>query len=568
MVTTSRQLLGTMLLYENKITQEQLDKALQKQAQTGEMLGKILIEEHLVTEDELVEFLSKKYGIETTDLSKIQPQKEAINSIPSEVARKHRVFPFSIENNTLKVALCSVENVFLIDELRFLTGKKISIYLVKESQINEYLIRYYGTSKELEVLVRNVTESIDSLDNSIEQIESLDFDETSNIDDAPIIKLANSILESAVKEGASDIHLEPYENTFRVRFRIDGKAKTVNTPPKTIAPNLITRFKIMAKLNIAEKRLPQDGRIRIRAFGKLIDLRVSTVPTVFGEKLVMRLLDRENIKVSLDNINMRPTDLQRFKHAISLPNGVVIVTGPTGSGKSTTLYAALNELNKEDRNIMSVEDPVEYNLEGINQVQVKEDIGLTFSSVLRSFLRQDPDIIMVGEIRDTQTAEIAVRAALTGHLVLSTLHTNDSVSAITRLIDMGIDGYLIASSLRLVLAQRLVRKICTHCRQPINLPKEILLKAGFDKADLDDIRLFKGKGCSHCLDTGYKGRMAIFEVLHISEDIREMIIENKDENTIRQKALQEGMLTLKQDGLQKVKQGITTLEEVLSAAIN
>jgi type IV pilus assembly protein PilB len=557
-----------MLLYENKITQEQLDKALQKQAQTGEMLGKILIEDHLISEDELLDFLSKKYSIETINLSKIQPQKEAINSIPSEVARKHRVFPFSIENNTLKVALSSAENVFLIDELRFITGKKISIYLAKESQINEYLIRYYGTSKELEVLVRNVTDSIDNFDSSVEQIESLDFDETSNIDDAPIIKLANSILESAVKEGASDIHLEPYENKFRVRFRIDGKAKTVNTPPKTIASNLTTRFKIMAKLNIAEKRLPQDGRIRIKALGKLIDLRVSTVPTVFGEKLVMRLLDRENIKVSLDNINMRPTDLKRFRDAINLPNGVVIVTGPTGSGKSTTLYAALNELNSEDKNIMSVEDPVEYNLEGINQVQVKEDIGLTFSSALRSFLRQDPDIIMVGEIRDTETAEIAIRAALTGHLVLSTLHTNDSVSAITRLIDMGVDRYLIASSLRLVLAQRLVRKICTHCKQPINLPKEVLLKAGFNEAELDDIKLYKGKGCSHCLDTGYKGRMAIFEVLPVSEDIREMIINSKDENAIRQKALIEGMLTLKQDGLQKVKQGITTLEEVLSVAIN
>ncbi|MGE4546332.1 MAG: type IV-A pilus assembly ATPase PilB [Desulfurella sp.] len=568
MATASRQLLGTMLLYENKITQEQLDKALQKQAQTGEMLGKILIEDHLISEDELLDFLSKKYSIETINLSKIQPQKEAINSIPSEVARKHRVFPFSIENNTLKVALSSAENVFLIDELRFITGKKISIYLAKESQINEYLIRYYGTSKELEVLVRNVTDSIDNFDSSVEQIESLDFDETSNIDDAPIIKLANSILESAVKEGASDIHLEPYENKFRVRFRIDGKAKTVNTPPKTIASNLTTRFKIMAKLNIAEKRLPQDGRIRIKALGKLIDLRVSTVPTVFGEKLVMRLLDRENIKVSLDNINMRPTDLKRFRDAINLPNGVVIVTGPTGSGKSTTLYAALNELNSEDKNIMSVEDPVEYNLEGINQVQVKEDIGLTFSSALRSFLRQDPDIIMVGEIRDTETAEIAIRAALTGHLVLSTLHTNDSVSAITRLIDMGVDRYLIASSLRLVLAQRLVRKICTHCKQPINLPKEVLLKAGFNEAELDDIKLYKGKGCSHCLDTGYKGRMAIFEVLPVSEDIREMIINSKDENAIRQKALIEGMLTLKQDGLQKVKQGITTLEEVLSVAIN
>jgi type IV pilus assembly protein PilB len=557
-----------MLLYENKITQEQLDKALQKQAQTGELLGKILIEDHLITEDELLEFLSKKYGIEIIDLSKIQPQKEAINLIPSEVARKHRVFPFLIENNILKVALCNAENVFLIDEFRFLTGKKISIYLAKESQINEYLIRYYGTSKELEVLVRNVTDNIDNFDSSVEQIESLDFDETSNIDDAPIIKLANSILESAVKEGASDIHLEPYENKFRVRFRIDGKAKTVNTPPKTIASNLITRFKIMAKLNIAEKRLPQDGRIRIKALGKLIDLRVSTVPTVFGEKLVMRLLDRENIKISLDSINMSPTDLKRFRDAINLPNGVVIVTGPTGSGKSTTLYAALNELNREDRNIMSVEDPVEYNLEGINQVQVKEDIGLTFSMALRSFLRQDPDIIMVGEIRDTETAEIAIRAALTGHLVLSTLHTNDSVSAITRLIDMGIDRYLIASSLRLVLAQRLVRKICTHCKKPINLPKEVLLKAGFNEAELDDIKLYTGNGCSYCLDTGYKGRMAIFEVLPVSEDIREMIINSKDENTIRQKALLDGMLTLKQDGLQKVKQGITTLEEVLSVAIN
>ncbi|MGC8790770.1 MAG: type IV-A pilus assembly ATPase PilB [Desulfurella sp.] len=565
MAQANRQLLGTMLLYENKITQEQLEKALQKQAQTGERLGKILIEEHFITEDELLEFLSKKYGLETIDLSKIQPQKEAINALPSDVVRKHCIFPFAITNNTLKIALFNAENVFLIDEIRFLTGKKISVYLAKESQINEYLIRYYGTAKDLEVLVKHVT---DNFDDSVEQIESLDFDEAVNFDEAPIIKLANSILESAVKEGASDIHLEPYENTFRVRFRIDGKAKTVNTPPKTIASNLITRFKIMSKLNIAEKRLPQDGRIRIKALGKLIDLRVSTVPTVFGEKLVMRLLDRENIKVSLDNLNMRQLDLQRFRNAINLPNGVVIVTGPTGSGKSTTLYAALNELNRDDRNIMSVEDPVEYNLEGINQVQVKEDIGLTFSSALRAFLRQDPDIIMVGEIRDTETAEIAIRAALTGHLVLSTLHTNDSVSAITRLVDMGIDRYLIASSLRLVLAQRLVRKICPYCKQPINLPKEVLLKAGFLESDLDNLKIFKGKGCSHCLDTGYKGRMAIFEVLPITDEIREMIINGKPENDIRQKALEQGMLTLKQDGLQKAKQGITTLEEVLSVAIN
>lgn len=565
MAHPNRQLLGTMLLYENKITQEQLDAALQKQSQTGEMLGKILIQDNLITEDELVQFLSKKYGIGVVDLSKIHPQQEAINIIPNEVARKHRIFPFAIENNVLKIALCNAENVFLIDELRFLTGRKIALYLAKESQINEYLIRYYGTAKELEVLVKNAAENID---NSIEQIESFDFDEASNIDDAPIIKLANSILESAVKERASDIHLEPYENTFRVRFRIDGKTKTVNSPPKTIAPNLITRFKIMAKLNIAERRLPQDGRIRIRALGKLIDLRVSTVPTVFGEKLVMRLLDRENIKVSLDSINMRPIDLERFRQAISLPNGIVIVTGPTGSGKSTTLYAALNELNKEDRNIMSVEDPVEYNLEGVNQVQVKDDIGLTFSEALRSFLRQDPDIIMVGEIRDLETAEISIRAALTGHLVLTTLHTNDSVSAITRLVDMGIDRYLIASSLRLVLAQRLVRKVCSKCAQVLNLPNEVLLKSGFSESDLSDIKLLKGKGCSYCLDTGYKGRLAIFEVLPITNDIKEMIINGKDENAIRQKALQEGMLTLKQDGLYKVKQGITTLEEVLSVTIN
>ncbi len=564
MVKRNQQLLGTMLLYENKITQQQLDKALEKQAQTGEMLGKILIDEHLITEDELVEILAKKYSLDIVNLKNIEPQKEAINLMPSELARKNSIFPFSIENNVLKVAFCNLENIFLIDELRFLTGKKIVAYLAKESEINEYITRYYGTTKDLEVLVKSVT---DKMDSSVEQIENIDFDETSNVDDAPIIKLANSILESAVKEGASDIHLEPYENSFRVRFRIDGKAKTVNTPPKTIANNLTARFKIMAKLDIAEKRLPQDGRIRIKTLGKLIDLRVSTVPTVFGEKLVMRLLDRENIRVSLDNLNMRNIDLKRFRDTINLPNGIVIVTGPTGSGKSTTLYAALNELNKDDKNIMSVEDPVEYNLEGINQIQVKEDIGLTFSNVLRSFLRQDPDIIMVGEIRDKETAEIAIRAALTGHLVLTTLHTNNSVSAITRLVDMGIDRYLIASSLRLVLAQRLVRKICPKCKQPLNLPKEVLLKSGFNGNDLDSIKLYKGTGCSYCLDSGYKGRMAIFEVLLINNEIREMIINGKDENTIMQKAIQEDMLTLKQDGLQKVKQGLTTLEEVLSVAI-
>lgn len=562
-------LLGQLLLWNNIITQEQLEEALKEQKKTNKKLGSILIEKGFVKEDMLNEFLSKQYGVEPINLSKVNIQKEAIEKIPAQLAKKYMLIPIAIKGNKLEIAISDPTNILAFDDLRFITGLNIQPYLSNESSIIKAIDKYYGASKELDTIIDSINEYETSLDIiSDEEIEESIKNLEEESSEEPIIKLANTILLKSIKSQASDIHLEPYENDLRVRYRVDGKLMEFMKLSKTIAPAVTSRFKIMAKLNIAEKRLPQDGRIRIKTGGKDIDLRVSTLPTVYGEKTVMRILDRSSVKVNLNDLGFEASDLEKYTKAITSPYGMVLVTGPTGSGKTTTLYASLNKINKEDVNIMTAEDPVEYNIEGINQVHIKEEIGLTFAEALRSFLRQDPDVIMVGEIRDTETAEISIRSALTGHLVFSTVHTNDASSTIMRLEDMGIEKYLIASSLVLILAQRLVRKICPHCKSKIDVPPNALEEIGFNKEEAKTISVYKGKGCEYCNNTGYKGRVAIYEVMPISDKIKDMILHEASVSEIKQQAIREGMSTLRMSGLKKIKEGVTTIEEVMNATFS
>ncbi|WP_035587019.1 type IV-A pilus assembly ATPase PilB [Hippea jasoniae] len=557
-------LLGQLLLWNNIITQQQLDEALEEQKKSKKKLGTILVEKGFVSEKTLNEFLSKQYGVEPIDLSDIEIPNEVIKKVPAQIAKKYTLIPVAIEKNKLKVAVSDPTNILALDEVRFVTGMNVVPLFSNERAIIRAIDKYYGTSKELEEIADELTEYSSEIDVLKDEEELNVEDLEKSAEDEPIIKLANTVLSRAVSSGASDIHIEPYENELRIRYRIDGKLKTVMTFARSMAPKLVSRFKIMSKLNIAEKRLPQDGRIRIKSAGKDIDLRVSTLPTVFGEKVVMRILDRSSVRVELEQLGFERNDLKRYMDAIHKPYGMILVTGPTGSGKTTTLYASLNKINREDVNIMTAEDPVEYNIEGINQVHVREDIGLTFASALRSFLRQDPDVIMVGEIRDSETAEIAIRAALTGHLVFSTLHTNDAPSTVMRLADMGVERYLIASSLILVLAQRLVRKICPYCKTQLDIPPAALEEIGFSKEEAKTVKVFKGKGCDNCNDTGYKGRIALYEVMPVSDTIRRMILEGASVEELRNQAIKEGMSTLRTSGLKKIKEGVTTIEEVMN----
>ena len=558
-------LLGQLLLWNKIITQEQLDEALEEQKKTKKKLGTILIEKGYVEEKTLNDFLSKQYGVKSVDLNSIEISRDVIKKVPANIAKKYILMPVGVENGRLKVAISDPTNIFAIDEVRFVTGMNVIPLFSNERSIMRAIDKYYGTSTELEEIAESLDEFSKDVNVLKEGESEIDVDQLEkSAEEEPIVKLANTILSRAVQEGVSDIHIETYENDLRIRYRVDGKLRTVMTFAKSMAPKLISRFKIMSKLNIAEKRLPQDGRIRIKSGGKDIDLRVSTLPTVYGEKVVMRVLDRSSIRVELESLGFESSDLKKYMSAIKKPYGMILVTGPTGSGKTTTLYASLNKLNREDVNIMTVEDPVEYNIEGINQVHVKEDIGLTFASALRSFLRQDPDIIMVGEIRDSETAEIAIRAALTGHLVFSTIHTNDAPSTVMRLADMGIERYLIASSLILVLAQRLVRKICPYCKKEVYVPPSALEEIGFSKEEAKDMKVYKGQGCDFCNDTGYKGRIALYEIMPVSEKLRRMILDGASTDEIREEAIKEGMSSLRMSGLRKIKEGITTIDEVMS----
>ncbi|BAI80578.1 type IV pilus assembly protein PilB [Deferribacter desulfuricans SSM1] len=554
--------IGALLLSENLITEEQLEKALEIQKKEGGRLGSILIKLGYVDEKKIAEFLSKQYGVPFVDLKEIQVDDKILSLIPQEMMQKFLVVPFDREGQTLKVAIADPSNVYAMEELRFLTGFNIKPYVAVESAIREFLEKR-GSSES------NVLAEFEEMDLEDLEFEELEEEEKSaealkkEVEDTPVVKLVNYILNEAVKRGASDIHVEPYEKDFRVRLRVDGVMHELIRPPRKIKDAVTSRLKILANLDIAEKRLPQDGRIKIKLQGRSIDMRVSTLPVLYGEKVVLRILDKSNLQLDLEKLGFEESSLERFIKAIESPYGMVLVTGPTGSGKSTTLYSALSRLNKEEVNIMTAEDPVEYNIFGINQVQMKEEIGLNFAAALRSFLRQDPDIIMVGEIRDYETAEIAIKAALTGHLVLSTLHTNDAPSTVNRLLNMGIEPFLVASSTVLILAQRLARKICTKCKTEINLPKEALLSVGFRKDEIGKFKVYKGKGCDHCSGTGYKGRVALYEVMEVSENIRELVLRGANATEIKKMAIDEGMITLRRSGLEKVKKGVTTIEEVV-----
>ncbi len=555
--------IGQLLVNGNIITEEQLGKALDLQKKEGGRVGSNLIKLGFLTEEQLVEFLSKQYGVPSIDLNPEETDTSIIKFIPYDVAQKYQIFPVSKNGATLTLAMTDPSNVFAIDDVKFMTGYEVQPVVASDSAIKEAISRHYEQSDALQTVV----DSID-MDDSLDLIQEEDDDIDENalkdaVEEAPVVKLVNLILSEAIVRGASDIHVEPYEKTFRIRYRIDGVLYDIMQPPVRLKAALTSRIKIMSELDIAERRLPQDGRIKLKVRNKPIDLRVSTLPTLFGEKIVMRILDKSNLNLDMTKLGFEDQALIDFEAAIKSPFGMVLVTGPTGSGKTTTLYSALSTVNDVDVNIMTAEDPVEYNLNGINQVYVREDIGLTFSAALRSFLRQDPDIVMVGEIRDFDTAEIAVKAALTGHLVLSTLHTNDAPSTISRLLNMGIEPFLVSASLVLIVAQRLCRVVCEQCKEEDQIPEDALLKIGFSPDEVGTFKCYKGKGCPACSGTGYKGRKALYEVMPAKDELKEMVIKGATAADLKKAAIRLGMKSLRMSGLTKVKDGVTSIEEIL-----
>lgn len=557
--------LGQLLIEAGVISKEQLTEALDDQMRSGERLGAILIKKGFISEMDLVVALAKQMRLPIVNPLKINIPDEIQNLILQETAEKYLAVPFGLVGNVLHVATSDPTNRLAVDDLRFLTQKTIKLHVAPESAIRQILENRKNLSNEsLDEALRSLTEEIDIIGDSQDEVDLADL--RGEAVNAPVVKLVNSLLTDAIRKKASDIHIEPYEKTLRIRYRIDGVLYEIMKPPVKYKNAIASRIKIMSNLDIAERRLPQDGRIKAKIIGKEIDFRVSCLPTIFGEKIVLRILDKSNLQIDMTQLGFEPDQFEAFRKAIHQPYGMVLVTGPTGSGKTTTLYSALTELNKTERNISTVEDPVEYNLPGINQVQVHEAIGLTFSAALRAFLRQDPDIIMVGEIRDHETAEIAVKAALTGHLVLSTLHTNDAPSTITRLINMGVEPFLVASALNLALAQRLVRKLCDQCKVIDNsVTPELLLDIGVPERYIDNFVCFKARGCPACNNTGYRGRIALYEVMPISEEIQELILANAPAAEIKKEAIRLGMKTLRASGINKIRDGITSIEEVLRA---
>ncbi len=558
--------LGKVLTAAKLITEDQLQKALLVQKKDGGRLGSILIKLSFIEEDRLLKFLSQQYGIPAIDLTKIQIDPAVTKLVPAEVVLKYHVIPIKRSGATLSLAMVDPTDVFAVDDIKFMTGYEIEPMVASEAAVMVAIAKSYDTSsKQLQTVLKDL-ETQEAASPTIIREEEEDIGKLKEaVEEVPVVKLANLILTEAVKKKVSDIHIEPYEHNFRVRYRLDGSLYEVMAPPKKLQAALTSRIKIMANLDIAERRLPQDGRIKMRFEDKEVDLRVSSLPCLFGEKIVMRLLDKSNLTLDLTKLGFDTKALENFMKAIGSPYGMVLVTGPTGSGKTTTLYSALNYINTIDVNIMTAEDPVEYNLMGINQVQMKDEIGLNFAAALRSFLRQDPDIIMVGEIRDYETAEIGVKAALTGHLVLSTLHTNDAPSTINRLLNMGIEPFLVASSVVMILAQRLVRRVCKDCKEVEKIPVPTLVKAGMSEEDAKNAVCYKGKGCSTCSDTGYKGRLALYEVMPIGEEVRELILQGASSDEIKKRAVGAGMKTLRMSGLAKVREGLTTLEEVVDS---
>jgi type IV pilus assembly protein PilB len=611
--------LGELLLKENMITPQQLQEALAHQKVNGGKLGKALVNLGHVRDEEITSLLSRQYGVPSINLEQFEVDPAIVKIIPAETAKKYQILPLSRSGATLTIAMADPTNVFAMDDIKFMTGYNVEPVVASESSLEEAIEKYYGSSRSLVLKTEgfgapaggpgrgglglgggSLKEVMDGPALTVDDmagfgLSEVDLDqiaddeadvetvrtEEDEIDlgalaksseAAPVIKLANVLLIDSLKRGASDIHIEPYEKEFRVRFRIDGVLYNVMALPLKLKDPLTSRVKIMAKLDIAEKRLPQDGRIKIKMKvedrSRDLDFRVSCLPTLWGEKIVLRLLDRTKLMLDMTKLGFEPHSLDRFKRAIAKPYGIVLVTGPTGSGKTNTLYSALSSLNKSDTNIMTAEDPVEFNLMGINQVQIRDNIGLNFAAALRSFLRQDPNIILVGEIRDYETAEIAVKAALTGHLVLSTLHTNDAPSTVSRLVNMGIEPFLVGTAVNLIQAQRLIRRICNNCKSELkDIPVETLVEVGFPPEEAPSIKLHKGRGCGTCNGTGYKGRVGLYEVLEISEGIRDLIMVGATAVEIKRKALEDGMLTLRMSGIEKIRQGITTIEEVVRETV-
>ena len=568
---------GELLLRTGKIDQTQLQDALVYQKDQGGRLGTALVKLGHITERQLVDALSQHFAVPAVDLATIDIDEVVIKIIPADIARKYTIVPVSKAGATVTVAMLDPSNVFAMDDVKFMTGYKVEPVVAAETGIRLAIDKYYGSTHAIEL--KKVMEDLSEEAGTGTDLEVLEEEQDLDLatleeesEQAPVVKLVNIVLTDAIKRGASDIHIEPYEKEYRVRYRIDGILYEMMHPPLKLKEAITSRCKIMARLDIAEKRLPQDGRIKIKTKiggkSKDLDYRVSVLPTLFGEKIVMRLLDKDKLMLDMAKLGFEAESLRRFENAILKPYGMVLVTGPTGSGKTNTLYSALQRINTPEVNIITAEDPVEFNLMGINQVQMREQIGLNFAASLRSFLRQDPNIILVGEIRDFETAEVAIKAAMTGHLVLSTLHTNDAPSSINRLMNMGIEPFLVATSVHLIAAQRLVRRICSFCREPApEVPPNVLVEAGFSEAESRTLKLFRGRGCERCSNTGYKGRIALYEVMEVEDEIREMILSGASSYELRVKAIQNGMITLRGSGLQKIRDGVTTMEEVLRETV-
>ncbi len=555
--------IGELLVQKSVIDRSQLEQAEAMAQTSGCLLNKSLSSLGMISEQELLDLLSKEYRLKILNLEDVQFEPEALSQVPHDLALKYNVLPISLVNGSITIAMADPTDIAAINDLRFVTGSDITVVLCTESDLKTFTEKQYegevsydeifddlGPENEVEVLSSEETIDINSLEKATE--------------DAPVVKLVNAILLDAIKKNASDIHIEPYEKLFRVRFRIDGVLYEIMKPPLKLKNALTSRLKIMAELDIAERRLPQDGRIKLKLGQKKeMDFRVSVLPGLFGEKVVLRLLDKGNLQTDMTKLGFSKVQLNSFMDGINKPFGMVLVTGPTGSGKTTTLYSALAELNKSTINISTAEDPVEFNLFGINQVQMHEEIGLNFAASLRSFLRQDPDVIMVGEIRDYETAEIAIKASLTGHLVLSTLHTNDAPSTINRLLNMGIEPFLVASSVNIIVAQRLARKICESCKEELHVSPDVLVGVGIPAAEAAHVKVYQGKGCSKCSNTGYKGRIALYECMSMSDKLKEFVLNGASAAEIKRQAIDDGMDTLRASGLRYLKEGVTTIEEIL-----
>ena len=566
--------LGDLLVAEGLITADQLRQALGEQKGKADKLGSILVRQGSISEEQLIGFLSRQYGIPSITLINIDVDPETLRLVPAHIAKKYEVLPIKRIGGTLTLAMSDPTNVFALDDIAFMTNLQILPVVAPQAAIRKVLDRAYDAAQS----GSSMTDMMSEITGDASNVEILEdeqagtqvdvFELKESADEAPVVKLVNMVLVDAIRKGASDLHWEPYEKTFRIRFRIDGVLHEMLSPPKRLEPAIISRLKIMSNLDISERRLPQDGRIKIRHGHREIDFRVSILPTIFGEKAVLRILDKEALQLDMTKLGFDEWSFEKFQHAIHQPYGMILITGPTGSGKTTTLYSAISTINAPEHNIMTAEDPVEYNLKGVNQVQINESIGRTFAGVLRSFLRQDPDVILVGETRDLETAQISIRAALTGHLVFTTLHTNDCPSTVARLVDMGVQPFLLSSALLLIVAQRLGRRICKDCKEPIDGHEDDLVPYGHVPEGRGRVTFFKGKGCQTCNFTGMKGRVAIYEVMPITEELRGVILKGGQTAEIREMAQQQGMKTLRQAGLIKVLEGTTTVEEVIRVSLS